>query len=173
MTLAPAMSAQHLEAVWHYLESYPAPTVLEWGCGGSTVHLVRKLAESGRTFRWIAIEHSSEWERRVAAEVDGLPVEILRHDKTEIVSGPLGRSVRVPTLEYVNRPLSLGLRFDLILVDGRRRARCIAVAREVLAPGGVILLHDAQRHHYHKACEGMVTTKITDAYREELWVLHA
>ena len=41
--------------------------------------------------------------------------------------------------------------FDLIFIDGRFRRRCLLAARDSLAPKGVVILHDAQRPHYHDA----------------------
>jgi hypothetical protein len=54
-------------------------------------------------------------------------------------------------LEYVNRPQQSKEEFDLIFVDGRYRRRCLIVARTVLAPQGIVILHDAQREHYHSS----------------------
>ena len=40
-------------------------------------------------------------------------------------------------------------KIDIIIVDARFRRRCLEVAQEVLAPGGVTIMHDAQKTHYH------------------------
>jgi hypothetical protein len=55
--------------------------------------------------------------------------------------------------KYVNFPKEVGGPFDLIVIDGRYRRRCLLVAPEVLAPGGVVLLHDAERTHYHPSLD--------------------
>ena len=55
--------------------------------------------------------------------------------------------------KYVNMPNEVGGPFDVIIVDGRYRRRCLLVAKEVLAPDGIVLLHDAQRVHYHSSLE--------------------
>jgi hypothetical protein len=49
----------------------------------------------------------------------------------------------------VRRAAELGGRFDLILIDGRFRRRCLLAAKEAATPEGLVLLHDAQRLHYH------------------------
>ena len=53
--------------------------------------------------------------------------------------------------EYVEYPrrLTESKGFDVIIIDGRFRRRCLRVAAEVLAPGGLVLLHDARKTHYH------------------------
>lgn len=46
-------------------------------------------------------------------------------------------------------PLEVGGQFDVMIIDGRFRRRCLLVAKEVLAKGGVVFLHDAQKPRYH------------------------
>jgi predicted O-methyltransferase YrrM len=41
--------------------------------------------------------------------------------------------------------------FDLIVVDGRERVRCVEAAIPRLAAGGVVLLDDSQRRRYRPA----------------------
>ena len=60
-----------------------------------------------------------------------------------------GRSPNV--LEYVNFPSKLGEHFDVMVVDGRYRRRCLLAAKEAVTPGGIVILHDAERTHYHPA----------------------
>ena len=38
-----------------------------------------------------------------------------------------------------------------MVVDGRYRRRCLIAAKDVLADAGVLILHDAQRTHYHSS----------------------
>lgn len=51
---------------------------------------------------------------------------------------------------YVAFPETLGMRFDLVFVDGRARNFCMPVGLDLLEPGGVLLLHDAQRTEYRE-----------------------
>lgn len=67
---------------------------------------------------------------------------------------------------YVNRPKKLKKKFDLIIVDGRKRVRCFNLAKTLLKPGGKIILHDAWRKEYLEALnknEGYFLT-------ENLWI---
>lgn len=77
----------------------PEWTIFEWGCGGSTSRWRERVRE------WISIDHNPEWARKI-------PGVILRSDP----------------VEYVLYPLTLGRRFDLVLVDGILRDKCLLVA---------------------------------------------
>jgi len=41
-------------------------------------------------------------------------------------------------------------KFDFILVDGRRRARCLFVASQIIKDDGIVVLHDANLTRYHE-----------------------
>ena len=47
--------------------------------------------------------------------------------------------------DYFNYPSSLGVKFNLILIDGRRRRECLETASRLVTPTGVVVLHDAER----------------------------
>ena len=59
---------------------------------------------------------------------------------------------------YVAYPGRLGRRFDVVLVDGRKRRRCLVEASRLLTKEGIAVLHDAWRPYYHCAF---------DVYRNE------
>jgi hypothetical protein len=68
---------------------------------------------------------------------------------------------------YVAGPSLLDLRFDAILVDGRKRRRCLLEARRLVADDGVVILHDAQRPYYHCAFSAYPASRRVG---DELWV---
>jgi hypothetical protein len=72
-----------------------------------------------------------------------------------------------PSLEneknYVDYPRRLGNKFDVIIVDARFRRRCIQVAQEALQPGGVVVLHDAQKKQYHDGLESYPHQRFIDS----------
>jgi predicted O-methyltransferase YrrM len=55
--------------------------------------------------------------------------------------------------DYVGLPASLDTRFDFVLVDGRKRRRCMLEAGRLLGDTGIVVLHDAWRTYYHCAFE--------------------
>ena len=139
--------------------------VFEWGSGASTIYYPSYLDSIGRRFDWHAVDNSQAWyfkcQNRIAkAQLDErvhlyyseFPA-FWEYSKYSIDNPiPPKSDIESENVEkYVNFPKSLGLRFDLIVVDGRYRRRCLIAAKDVLAEGGVLILHDAQRTHYHSS----------------------
>lgn len=133
---------------------------LEWGSGGSTRAL---LAACPFIERWVSVEHHRPWYQRVRASIDD-PRLSLHHappdvamptddaDEQAHVAWNASAEQDVSVLQsYVAWPATLGLVFDLVLVDGRARCHCIPEGFRLLRPGGVLVLHDAQRPAYHAA----------------------
>lgn len=137
--------------------------ILEWGCGGSTVHFTRFLRAHGVSYAWLSIEHDREWQQTVEKELAGDPGAKVQW----IAGGTTKDNWRgVPMDDYVNHPRSLNRQFDFILVDGRKRRRCLLEARRLVRPGGVVFLHDAQRSYYHCAFGAFTDSRFLD---RELW----
>ncbi|MBT2489651.1 hypothetical protein J7E96_14220 [Streptomyces sp. ISL-96] len=58
------------------------------------------------------------------------------------------------------------MEYDIVIVDGRMRRRCLLAAAERLGPQTVVLLHDAWHTHYHCALQSYpAATFLCD----ELW----
>jgi hypothetical protein len=127
--MEPLMAAEDVAACLGVFETHRPTLVLEWGAGGSTVRFSRHPTVG----RWHAIEHDRAWVEQVSLAA-GANV-VVHH-------------VPVESDDYVLRPKRLGLAPDLVLVDGRRRNACLRLARDIVAAGGVVLLHDACRARY-------------------------
>jgi len=131
--------------------------VFEWGSGLSTSYYTRLLAKAGRDFQWHSVDHSRSWHERVLRRVGEDP-------RVHLYCFPFRNpwEIDVCRLEdhpeadnasrYVMLPVTIGERFDVMLVDGRFRRRCVLVARDTLRPHGVVILHDAYRSYYRSAC---------------------
>lgn len=107
----------------------PEHVVFEYGAGYSTLYFAARCAAVA------AVEHDGAWleeVRRLAPE----HVTLLHR-----TAGP----------GYWNAAAETGRRYDLILVDGLERARCLPNAVEGLSPGGVVLLDDSHREAYRSA----------------------
>lgn len=120
-------------------------SVLEWGSGGSTVHFTDFLRTHRIPYDWTSIEYNRDWHERVSSAV--------QHDPhTRVVLIDVGntrvRQRDVPMNEYVSYPATLNKKFDVILVDGRKRRRCMLAAQDLLTADGVVILHDAERRYY-------------------------
>ena len=149
--------------------------VLEWGSGQSTLFFTRFLREKGIPFRWLSLEYDRGYFQSALAQ----PLAELADAGTYLVGGaelpalkdagetvqvcvfdygqlyPFRRAHRqdgqVSMEDYIALPGKTGRKFDLVLVDGRKRRRCTEEAAGLLAPDGVCLLHDAWRPYYHRA----------------------
>lgn len=125
--------------------------VLEWGCGGSTAYYTHFLRAQGIAYSWHSIEHHQGWHDHVSSVLAGDP-----STQVHLVAWE----------DYAQFPRTLNTCFDLILVDGRQRARCLAEARDLVAPRGVVLLHDALRSRYYSGTVPYPDSRYIDA---ELW----
>lgn len=143
------MGLKHRERLVSFVP--PGGRMLEWGAGGSTVWLAKNLPEGASL---TSIEHDREWFYEVANHLGNggrgarENVRMLLREPT----GPLGANATageddptslLPFIDAVD-----GERFDVILVDGYARGACLDRARQLLNPGGVVVLHDAQREWY-------------------------
>lgn len=161
--LLPYMAPVEWSQLLAIVESVQPRRMLEWGSGGSTRTI---LASCPYLDHLVSIEHDPAWHARVLDEVRDRRLE-LHLVRAPVAPPPPGRSRRAREAlkawneaaehdtaawrKYAELPLCLGVRFDLVLVDGRARRACLEVGWEVLAHGGVLVLHDAQRVLYHDA----------------------
>ena len=119
-----------------FLKARPAARVFEYGSGASTVWLARRAGEV------VTVEHDEAWLRRFERQTGGHPNVTLLH--RAIGEGPQA---------YVGAIEEVGGQFDLIVVDGRHRAACLAQAIPHLARGGIVLFDDSGRPRYRAAIE--------------------
>jgi len=143
------MSPKEIMTMESILSSYGKRLdVLEWGSGGSTVYFTQFLKNKGISYTWTSIEYSKIWYERILDMVKGdKNVSLALFD----VGNTNVKQPDIPMNEYVAYPATLGKKYDVILVDGRKRRRCLLEASKLLKPGGVVLLHDARRTYYHSA----------------------
>lgn len=157
---------------------------LEWGSGYSSLYFP-KLLEPGA--RWISIEHHPEWYHKVHQELVQSPritftgLERLLYyfipaDRPEIIQ-QYPETNTFDTYEdfktYIEFPQRFGP-FDFILVDGRARTDCVEFAQNLLSPGGIMLLHDANVTRYGAPFENFrhsyVFTDLRTNQEGGLWV---
>ncbi|MEX2174457.1 MAG: class I SAM-dependent methyltransferase [Pirellulaceae bacterium] len=141
------MGKQHRDRILSFLR--PGTRMLEWGAGGSTAWLAENLPP-GATLT--SVEHDPKWYQSVRDHIGDVPnVRLLLRE----ASGRLGANATIE--EEDSKPLRSfvhavdGEQFDLIMVDGNARGACLRQAQSLLAPGGIVMLHDAQRAWYDDA----------------------
>lgn len=139
--------------------------VFEWGSGESTVWYARWAAES------VAVEHDRGWWERVARQLgveepsasrclyippldpeDAAAIDWARDwPYFDELGGPPGKPEFKRYMEAIDGfPDDY---FDIVSVDGRERAGCIAHARRKVKPGGALVLDDSHRARYGRGIE--------------------
>lgn len=131
--------------------------VLEWGAGGSTHYFSSVMRRYRIKHDWLAIEHDPVW-ASACAEVKLPTVNIVTVD-----AGTTDRkALREATMDaYVDLPGQLDQTWHVIIIDGRKRRRCLIAAKTLLKPGGCVLLHDADRAYYRCGMDGYTGTYLT------------
>jgi hypothetical protein len=170
--MKPMMTEEEVSAVETLLLEVAARNngkldVLEWGSGGSTVHFPAFLLEHDVETSWLSLEYSRVWHDRVS---DAISADERLVNAVTVWLFDLGntRPQRdTPMDEYIAYPRTLGRTWDFILVDGRKRRRCLIEAAQLVTPSGCVVLHDAQRRRYHCAFEHFAKGEFIG---QRLWV---
>jgi len=137
--------------------------IFEWGTGFSTIYYSEYLRKKGAEFEWHTIDNNKAWHEKVKSKVKkkGLQPYVQMYlkeflpfwEKPGWVGIPAACGVFGPKSErekaYIDFPLLLDDKFDIVIVDARFRRHCIQTAKQVLTPGGIVIMHDAQKEHYH------------------------
>ncbi len=144
----------------HYLQNRPGATVFEYGAGASTVFLAKRAEIV------ISAEHDPQWSALVAERVASHPNVLMtqadavpNRSDGEFGSGQAtwrGHDFR----DYVRAIDRFEGSFDLIVIDGRCRHRCLEAALERVKPDGVILFDNAGRKRYRAALEACGLAKL-------------
>src|SRR5688572_712913 len=148
---------------------------LEWGAGGSTRVILERCPFIER---YVAIEHDEAWWSKVRASIKDprLDLRLVPPDRPLTMKSPsredmiaweaTGEHDEGVFKNYVAAPVAPGVVFDAVLVDGRARRFCIRHGFELLRPGGLLLLHDAQRSEYHDALRDVGEPLFLDAWKQ-------
>lgn len=139
--------------------------VFEFGTGGSTVWLAKRVAEL------VSVEHNKHWfkvlREGMVADLGSIPdnVTLLLRTGTPILndvwvlSETTGESIG---LDFIDSILEYpDDYFDLVIVDGRARKSCLFNSRAKVKPGGYILLDDSQREWYQEGVAAMADWEAT------------
>jgi len=136
--------------------------VLEWGSGNSTIYYSKFLSSVKRNFQWLAIESNRTWYERAIRQIrknqlaERVQVRLYEFpdprqawQENRIHEALSSKEVQ----KYIYSPKDDDLQFDVIIVDGRLRRRCLLASLDILAPQGIVFLHDAHRTQYQSALE--------------------
>ena len=103
---------------------YSDKKIFEYGCGNSS------LFWAARAESVTSIEDNPEWFAKWEKEFDRANLDVRWRDEGEA---------------YEQAVFEDGCRYDVIVVDGKRRAECAVAAVKALAAGGMVILDDSDR----------------------------
>lgn len=129
-----------------FLEEYLKPDmhILEFGCGSSTVYFSKKCNNV------ISIEHQSHYYEEA---------------KNKCGNNVALHLLQLPYYSYCN--LLKDNHFDLVLVDGRNRKRCVWESMRIVKPGGYIMLDNSEREYYSQVFEFLKDWECTNGKQVE------
>ncbi len=150
--------------------------VLEWGSGKSTFYYTALLKRLGINLDWISLEYDREYYREeISPRIGEHSIEVFYSEEKNVAPGlSKHKTPRVamvlfnygklsPFLEehaddrkvvmddYVEFPAATERLFDVVIIDGRKRRRCLLQATTLLKKDGIVILHDAYRKYYRCA----------------------
>ncbi|MCZ7554711.1 MAG: hypothetical protein M5U05_19405 [Anaerolineales bacterium] len=122
--------------------------VFEWGSGGSTLYW------AGRVHHVVSIEHDHSWLSRVAAALQerhfrNVDLRYVPSEESGSVSSSDVEASCATLVPDVFREYSAQINtypdewFDIIVVDGRDRLRCLRNAASKVRQGGLIILDNS------------------------------
>jgi predicted O-methyltransferase YrrM len=150
--------------------------VLEWGSGQSTQFM---LDRAPTLERLVTIEHDREAYEKSANSFTDPRVSI--HHVAPDQGPPAGKRTDAKVIawnqkaefdasllkSYAEKPSALSEGpFDLVMVDGRARRFCIPLGYSLLRPGGVLVVHDAQRVEYREVLRGLGHATFLDPWKQ-------
>lgn len=117
---------------------YASKKIFEFGCGYSSAFW------AARAQKVTSIEDKETWFAKWQQEFNAENLEIRLRDEGE---------------QYENAIFEDGEKYDVIVVDGKRREKCATVAVKALVDGGIIILDDSDRintsEEYRKAVSAL------------------
>lgn len=129
--------------VEQFLAARPGARVFEYGAGASTAWLAQRANQV------VSVEHDAEF-------IGDFRDMLMPYANVSLME----RSISEQPDGYVGAIAEAGGKFDLIVIDGRYRARCLSVALNYLRSGGIVLFDDSGRRRYRSAIEGSGLSEI-------------
>lgn len=110
------------------------PRVFEWGTGQST----HAFLLGDANVNVVSYESEKKWTDTYRRELQKLAPWLV--DRVVFITAE--------DMALYTKPNFLDDYFDIVLVDGVDRTACFVESERIVRPGGVVLVHDAQRNDY-------------------------
>jgi len=132
----PWLTTDSIKMLEELFQKNPEAKVIEFGCGGSTIWMAQRIKNL------ITVEHDKSWQQSVQETLNS---KKLTNVDLRLLERPYNGVLDQFQDEY----------FDLVLVDGRERRRCILSALRTVKSGGILMLDNAERSYYHCAFDSL------------------
>jgi len=111
--------------------------IFEYGSGNSTLWYAQKVNSV------TSVEHDKQWFEKIK---NSMPDNVSIYNEELVYGG-----------KYSQFSENLGLKFDIVIVDGRDRVNCMKSAiNSVKSNNGVIILDDSERESYKNGVEFLI-----------------
>lgn len=125
----PWLTPESINFLQDYLLQIKNPKILEFGSGCSTAFFSKYLGEHGQLF---SIEHNPVWFEHVQAYL--LSNQLESQVDLRLIKSDCAQVCTKFDANY----------FDLVFIDAKDRMACLQAAREIVKPGGILMLDDSQ-----------------------------
>lgn len=127
--MIPWLTSESIKFLEDFFIHHHSARMLEFGSGNSTVWFAQRGAFV------TSIEHDIRWYTQVQQlciqkKITNVDLRLIQHNYASICA----------TFESNT--------FDIILVDGKDRIRCVEESMRLVKPGGILMLDDAERPSY-------------------------
>jgi len=167
--IKPWMRYREIEIIEEILRNLKPRKCLEWGAGYSTIRFPKILE---RNAKWISIEHEHEWFLKIQDNKNSNTALFYIPPNKFPWTDEFGDGCYSDLKDYIEFPRRFG-KFDFVLIDGRARADCLVESYELVKDFGVVVLHDANRKHYHQNFQLYQYQVLFKDYRQDeggLWI---
>lgn len=148
-TEEPWMVREAIKFIYEKISKLESRKLLEYGAGSSTIWFLKML-----NCEVTSIENDLEWYKEVELKI---PIEykskwtgILKLKQSEGFDEGSGTDDEFYYDDYVKTIDDLD-EFDIIVVDGRCRSKCILKSLQKLKPNGIFIVDNAERDRYRKS----------------------
>lgn len=114
----------------------PYHNMFEYGCGGSTIYYHNKVKHLR------SVEHDVNWANNTLKKLSKNNVDLIQHE--------VKKKTKDNLCSYANVINNYQDYYDIILIDGLYRNKCIANAINKLKKNGIIILDNSNRKEYQQ-----------------------
>lgn len=130
----------------HLVDTHKDLTVFEFGSGASTIW----FSKQKNIKQLVSCEHNKEWNEKVWMHVNRAKLDF--YYLRDLPYNNIIKDFKFNT-------------FDIILVDGRNRVKCIESALPHLKPTGVLILDNSERDYYQPGMDLMKNFQRIDTFQ--------